>query len=303
MAFEPDFLMILVFGKQGQLAQAFNETVPKELEGVTVFASSHDANFEKADFLEGYLDHAGPEIVVLCSAYTQTDRAEEERLLAEQLNVRAPKEIARWCGKNDALLIHFSTDYVFSGAGEKPWKETDETNPLSWYGETKLASEDAIQASGCRHFIFRTSWVYSENGKNFVKTMMKLGKDRDVLRVVNDQIGSPTYAYDIAENVWKIIKRYKAGEKFKFGIYHLTGQGFTNWADFASAIFEEARALKHPLKVQKVEGIPTSDYPTAAQRPLNSRLDQTKVKEQFGIEMPQWRESLKMCLKRMGVPT
>lgn len=292
--------MILVFGKQGQLAQAFQETTPKALEGQTVFASSHEANFEKEKFLEGYLDHQGPEIIILCSAYTQVDRAEEEKQLAEQLNVIAPREIARWCGKNDALLIHFSTDYVFAGTGEKPWSEDDDTHPLNWYGETKLLGEQAIQASGCRHFIFRTSWVYSENGKNFVKTMLKLGKEKPSLRVVADQVGAPTYAHDIAENVWKLVERYKAGETLKYGLYHMAGQGQTNWAQFAETIFAESLKLKPDLKIEKVEGIPTSDYPTVAQRPLNSRLSQEKLKNILKIEMPQWEDSLKLCLQRMG---
>ncbi len=209
--------MILIFGKSGQLAQAFKDTLPPELEGQTVFASSHDANFEKEKFLEGYLDHQGPEIIILCSAYTQVDKAEEEKQLAEQLNVIAPREIARWCGKNDALLIHFSTDYVFSGNGDSPWTETDPTAPLSWYGETKLQGEQTIQMTGCRQLIFRTSWIYSENGKNFVKTMLKLGKEKTSLRVVSDQVGSPTYAHDIAENVWNLVKRYKQGEDGQTG--------------------------------------------------------------------------------------
>lgn len=292
--------MILVFGKQGQLAQAFHETTPQHLEGQTVFVSSHEANFEKENFLEGYLDHQGPEIIILCSAYTQVDKAEEEKQLAEQLNVIAPREIARWCGKNDALLIHFSTDYVFNGEGQNPWQEGDETDPLNWYGETKMLGEQVIQSSGCRHFIFRTSWVYSENGKNFVKTMLKLGRDKSSLRVVADQVGSPTYAHDIAENVWKLVDRYKAGEALKYGLYHMAGQGFTNWAEFAEKIFAESTRLKSELKIEKVEGIPTSDYPTAAERPLNSRLDQSKMKNLLNIELPQWEDSLRICLQRMG---
>lgn len=282
------------------MARSFQATIPKSLDGKTVFVSSQDANFEKEKFLEGYLDHHSPEVIILCSAYTKVDQAEEERQLAEQLNAIAPLEIARWCGKNDALLIHFSTDYVFPGTGTEPWKETDETKPLSWYGETKLEGEHAIQRTSCRHLIFRTSWVYSEYGKNFVRTMLKIAKEKESIRIVNDQIGSPTYAPEIAENVWKLVERYLAGEKFRWGVYHLAGQGFTNWAEFAENIFAEARILRHELKIQEVVPIPTSDFPSPAQRPLNSRLNQTKVKTQLGLELPPWRDSLKLCLKRIG---
>lgn len=292
--------MILFFGKHGQLARSFEATQPSSLEGQTVFVSSQEANFERPDLLAGFLDHQGPRIVVLCAAYTQVDKAEEDRALAEKINVQAPQEIARWCGMNDALLIHFSTDYVFSGEGQSPWKETDPTGPRNWYGETKLHGEQAIQATGCQHLIFRTSWVFSEYGKNFLKTMLRLGKDKETLQVVDDQIGSPTYAPDLARAVWGLIERFTQGEKLKSGVYHLAGTGETNWADFARAIFDEARKLRFDLEIQNVVGIPSSQYPTAAERPLNSRLDQSKVKSVFGIQMPSWQESTQLCLKRTG---
>ncbi len=291
--------MILVFGKSGQLAQSFQAMMPSQYEGQTVYVSSHEANFEEPAKLAGFLDKYGPEIVVVCSAYTQVDKAEEDRDLAESLNAKAPQAIARWCGTNGALMIHFSSDYVYSGEGSKPWAEDSPKAPCNWYGETKLHGDEAIYASGCRHFIFRTSWVYSEYGKNFLKTMLRYGRDRATMRVVNDQVGGPTYAPAIAEAVWKIIERVKAGEKFASGVYHMAGQGFVSWAGFAEGIFAEARALNYSVAVEKVEGIPTSDYPTPAHRPHNSRLNQDKLSKIFGLQLPSWQESVSLCLKRI----
>jgi dTDP-4-dehydrorhamnose reductase len=282
--------MILIFGQQGQLAQSFQSTLPPSLEGQVVFVSSLEANFEKPNELGGFLDHYGPEIVVICAAYTKVDKAEEERLLCENLNFKAPQAIARWCVQNDALLIHFSTDYVFSGLGSEPWKEGDSKSPVNWYGETKLMGEEAIQATACRHLIFRTSWVYSEYGKNFVKTMLKIGRDKGHVSVVNDQVGAPTYAPDIAENVWPLIERYRGGERLKSGVYHMAGQGFVSWADFAREILNG---------IATVDSISTEEFPTPAPRPLNSRLNQSKLKEAMGIELPNWKDSLKLCLKRL----
>jgi dTDP-4-dehydrorhamnose reductase len=291
--------MILVFGKSGQLAQSFQATMPQHLEGQTVYVSSLEANFEEPKKLAGFLDKYGPEIVVVCSAYTQVDKAEEERELAESLNAKAPQEIARWCGKNDALMIHFSTDYVYSGEGAAAWVEASPTGPKNWYGETKLQGDEAIQNSGCRHLIFRTSWVFSEYGKNFVRTMLKFGKDKVKMQVVNDQIGNPTYAPALAEAVWTIIQRVQSGERFQSGVYHAAGIGETSWAGFAEAIFSEARTLKMPIAVEILEGIPSSAYPTAAQRPSNSRLNQAKFLHHFGFQLPTWRDSLNLCLRRI----
>jgi dTDP-4-dehydrorhamnose reductase len=282
--------MILIFGKQGQLAQSFQNTLPSELDGQVVFVSSLEANFERPNELAGMLDHYGPEIVIVCAAYTKVDLAEEERALAENLNCKAPQAIARWCAKNDALLIHFSTDYVFSGQGSTPWLEDDPKQPINWYGESKLMGEEAIQATGCQYLILRTSWVYSEHGKNFVKTMLKFGRDKGKVRVVSDQVGAPTYAPALAEITWQLIKRKRQGERFKSGVYHIAGQGFCSWAEFAEAILNG---------IASVEKISTEEFPTAAHRPLNSRLNQSKIKSILGIELPKWQDSLSLCLKRL----
>ncbi len=291
--------MILFFGRSGQLAQSFQATLPKELDGQALFVSSQEANFEKPGFLPGFLDKHGPSIIVLCSAYTQVDKAEDERDLAEALNHKAPQEIARWCGTNDCLLIHFSTDYVFNGTGVKPWEESDPVGPVNWYGETKLEGEDAIRASGCRHLIFRTSWVYSEYGKNFLRTMLRVGKEKEKLQIVNDQIGNPTYAPALAEAIWNIIDRVLKGERFQSGVYHAAGIGETSWHQFAEAIFSEARALNFPIKASDVQGIASSEYPTRAQRPANSRLNQAKFLKTFGFQLPAWQDSVRLCLRRI----
>ena len=200
---------------------------------------------------------------------------------------------------NDKMMIYFSTDYVFDGSGSTARREEDPKAPLNWYGSTKLAGEEAIQSTFCKHLIFRTSWVYSEYGKNFVKTMLRMGKDKTQLRVVNDQIGGPTYAPDLASAVWTLIERRMSGEKISSGIYHMAGVGEVSWAQFAEEIFNWCRAHKKDMAVEKVEGIPTSEYATPATRPLNSRLDQKKLKTELGIEMPFWTDSLDLCLKRL----
>ncbi len=291
--------MILVFGKNGQLAQSFKATLPKEYDGQTVFVSSQEANFREPNKLGGYLDHYSPEIIIICAAYTQVDLAEIEFDIAENINYRAPQEIARWAARNDCLVIHFSTDYVYSGEDMAPWNEDSPTQPLNKYGATKLNGDEAIQFAGGKHLIFRTSWVYSEYGKNFLKTMIRMAETKTEVSIVSDQFGNPTYAPEIALNVWKIIKMIKNGEKFPSGVYHIAGQGSTSWAEFAEAIFLEAKKLKFEMKIEKVNKILSSEYLTPALRPKNSRLSLEKLKRVFGIEMPTWQESMSLCLRRL----
>lgn len=300
--------MIIVFGKQGQLAQAFRATLPAALKDQVHFVSSQEADFEQPHLLDGFLDHYGPSVVVVCSAYTLVDKAEEDRERAEKINHLAPAAIARWCAVNSAKLILFSTDYVFSGAGEQPWKESDPTAPLNWYGETKVEMEEALRFSGCQYLVFRLSWVYSEFGKNFVKTMLQLGQSRELLQVVDDQVGSPTYAPDVARVVWSLLQKIvlEKAEWPPTGIYHLTGRGFMSWAQFAQLIFQMVRINEEKydlhLKVQKVEPILSSQFPTAAARPKNSRLSFDKTKQNLGVEMPKIEDSLKVCLQKIYLP-
>jgi dTDP-4-dehydrorhamnose reductase len=287
---------ILVFGKEGQLAQAF----AKHLASETVFLGHTEANFLHADQVLKHLDTIQPDLVLNCSGYTAVDLAETERDACLAVNATTPGKIASWCVKRKTPLIHFSTDYVFSGAGEKPWSESDQPKPLNFYGESKWAGEKAISQVHREHLIFRVSWLYSEVGKNFVKTMVKLGSEREELKVVNDQVGYPAYVSDIAEVVSKLVIPRALKSNVPWGIYHLAGPDPTNWNSFAQTIFKEAEAFSLPLKIKRVLPISTSEYVTPAKRPLNSRLDSTKFKTEFETVLPPWQKSLAACLQRIS---
>ena len=229
------------------------------------------------------------------------DKAESEPALADQINHLAVKQLAEIAKSQNSLLIHISTDYVFDGTNHKPYVETDKTNPTNIYGLTKLKAEQAMQASGCAGAIIRTSWVYSEFGNNFVKTMLRLGKERDNLNVIYDQIGSPTYATDLASAILLILKSpsplmgegWGEGEKQTLQIYHYSNEGVCSWYDFAKAIFEISN-----INCQ-VNPIETKDYPTPAKRPFYSVMNKNKIKQQPGLLIPHWRDSLKQCLTQL----
>ncbi len=199
---------------------------------------------------------------------------------------------------NHIPLIHFSTDYVFSGEGTTPWKESDAIYPLNIYGKTKAAGEEKIKDAGGRHLIFRTSWVYDTEGKNFLRTMLKLAQDREVLRVVNDQFGAPTFASDLAKGAWQAVQNALAWKVFPSGTYHLCNDGETTWFHFAKAIFEEASKNGIELKIKQLDPISSSDFPTPAKRPFNSRLNTRKISEQLNVKMPDWRESLNLSMAK-----
>jgi dTDP-4-dehydrorhamnose reductase len=229
------------------------------------------------------------------------DKAESEPALAELLNARAPATLARLAAELGATLVHYSTDYVFDGSGEQPRDETAPTGPLSVYGRSKLAGEQAIQASGCRHLIFRTSWVYAARGGNFAKTMLRLAGEREQLRVIADQVGAPTGA-DLIADVTAHALRALAQRPELAGLYHLAAEGQTSWHGYAEHVIAWARRHGQDLKVQAVEAIPTSAYPTPAQRPLNSRLDTTRLREAFGLHLPPWQSGVeRMLTEFLGV--
>ncbi|MCQ2139665.1 MAG: dTDP-4-dehydrorhamnose reductase [Bacteroidales bacterium] len=232
------------------------------------------------------------DMIVNCAAYTDVNKAEDDLAFASLLNATAAENLAKVCNERGATLIHVSTDYVFNGEGHIPYKEEAEAEPLGAYGSTKYAGEVAIQKSGCKHLIFRTAWLYSPYGKNFVKTMLKLTSERDVVSVVFDQVGTPTYALDLANVIMKVIEE---GQTDKQGIYHFTDEGVTSWYDFTVAIAELSGHDKCMIKPCH-----TDEFPTKAARPHYSVLDKTKVKETFGVDIPHWRVSLKECLKRLG---
>ena len=281
---------LLIFGSEGQLAQSF-----KKLDAPARFVSRSECDFANPQGLASLLEKFEPEVVINCAAYNLVDAAEKDGVLAHQVNAEAPRAIADWCAKNAASLIHYSTDYVYSGEGSTPWLETSPTAPLNEYGRSKLAGEQAVAASGCHHFILRTSWLFSPFGNNFVKTMLRLGAERESLRVVADQVGSPTSTLDLARTTLQMLQHRDFGSLR--GVFHVTNSGYASWHEFAQAIFAEARRLKFPLKVREVEAIPSSLYPTPAQRPHNSRLSPMKLKQLFGLELQPWPPALGESLK------
>ncbi len=259
--------MILVFGKNGQVATALREILPQ-----ATFLGSDIANFlDQATVLKA-LNQYNPTMVINAAAYTQVDKAESEKESALTINGATPGVIARWCKSHNAVFIHYSTDYVFDGSGEKPWLETDIPNPINYYGFSKWQGEKAIQASGCKYYIFRVSWVYSPWGQNFKKTILRLAEEREELNIVSDQWGAPTKAEDIAQETKKVIKDFLSGKPLEFGLYHWKFSDYTTWHQFAQSIVEEAKKAGAVLKIKNIHAIPTEAYPTPAKRPKNSRL-------------------------------
>ena len=278
---------ILVTGGNGQLASCIKD-----------FEKFHNhLNFIYTDYLE--LDITNKEDIVNffnqnqkidycinCAGYTAVDKAELEEELANSINSIGAKNLAEVCKQNKATLIHISTDFVFDGTSSSGYLETDISNPISVYGATKFKGEQHIKEINPKHFILRTSWLYSEHGNNFMKTMLKLAKDRDVLNIVSDQIGTPTYATDLAEVIYKII----TSKNTNYGLYHFSNEGVASWYDFAKAIFD----IKQ-INI-KTNSVKTEAYPTPAKRPIFSVLDKTKIKKTLNIEIPYWRDSLKKAL-------
>jgi dTDP-4-dehydrorhamnose reductase len=289
---------IWIFGAQGQVGRAWRALFQPN----SVFAPSRtQLDLSKPESFEQRLDTFGekPMAVINAAAYTKVDQAESEESLALAINAQAVGALGRWCARGGIPLVHYSTDYVFSGEGEKPWREDAPTAPLSAYGRTKLEGERALAASGAKYLIIRTSWVYDEAGKNFLRTMLSLGATRNELNVVADQIGAPTYASDLARASLQMLDVALKAPLFPSGVYHVTNSGETSWHGFAEAIFDEARRRGILLKVRTLAAISTEQYPTPAERPRNSRLDQTKVLQTFGIRMRPWREALAECMNKI----
>ncbi len=242
------------------------------------------------------LDRLAPDLIINPAAYTAVDRAEDERELAFAVNGEAPAVIARWAARKRVPLLHFSTDYVFNGSGEAPWREDSPTAPLSVYGASKLAGEEAIRGEGGPHLIVRTSWVYAAHGANFLRTMARLARERTELRVVADQVGAPTSARVIADAVIRLLEAdlNRLPQRFAQadGIVNIAASGETSWYGFATRIVDGLRARGRPLAVQSIVALRSEEYPTKANRPRNSRLDLTHLQHVFGISMPRWDEAL-----------
>lgn len=282
-------MRILVTGGNGQLGCSLRR-VAMGSEDKYIFTDVAELDITNREAVANYIADNRIDIIINCAAYTDVERAEEDEPRAHLLNATATGYLAEAARANNALLIHISTDYVFMGGCCGVLTEESHPQPINAYGRTKLAGEEAVRASGCHHIILRTAWLYSEYGRNFVKTMMRLTLEREEIRVVSDQLGTPTYAVDLARAIVAIIsKRY-----FREGTYHYTNLGECSWWQFACEI---ARLAGH--NNCKVTPCTTEEYPTKARRPMSAVLDKTKFLKTFGIEIPEWRESLKKCINEL----
>jgi dTDP-4-dehydrorhamnose reductase len=287
---------ILLIGGQGQVGFQLQRSLANMV--ALHVTTRQDLDLSDINAIRSLVSEVKPQLIVNAAAYTAVDKAEDETELARQINAIAPEVLAEQAKLFGIPLVHYSTDYVFDGCKDSPWLETDATGPLSHYGQTKLEGEQAIAASGCDHLIFRTSWVYDRRGHNFLNTMLRLAEEREQLNIVDDQIGTPTWSRHIADVTAQALAQAHKKESFWFensGIYHLSAAGKTTWKGFAEAIFKFAE--QDGRHVPKVTGIPTAEYPTPAKRPLNSLMDNTKLKEHFGLQLPDWQQSLQWVLQ------
>lgn len=281
---------ILVFGGVGQLGQCIQKVAEQKQISGLIYLDEKEGNILDVDLLKDLFQQYKPTYVINCAAYTAVDKAEDEVAIARKVNKDGAANLAVLSAEFDATLIHISTDFVFEGNQTGLLTEEDIANPVGIYGLTKLEGEVAIAEATQKYFTLRTSWLYSEFANNFVKTMIRLGKERSELGVIVDQVGSPTYAVDLAKVIIHIIE----SKSEAYGLYHFSNEGVTSWYDFASAIFE---LVGLPVKVKALK---TSEYPTKARRPFYSVMDKTKIKQNLGVEIPYWRESLKVCLAELG---
>lgn len=296
-------MTVLVFGGNGQVGQELlralaplGKVVATTRSGTLPDGSTCEtADFGQPDSLPALLDRLQPSVVVNAAAYTAVDRAEQEVDAAFAANAQAPGVIARWCAAHGVPFVHYSTDYVFDGQGTAPYREDEPTAPLGVYGTSKRDGEEAVRAAGGRHLIFRTAWVYASHGANFLCTMLRLGAERDALRVVADQIGTPTPAGLIADVTAMALQRSPSLS----GTWHLTANGQTSWHGFAEAIFAEALALGVLERVPAVEEITSADYPTPARRPAWSVLDNRGLQDALGIRLPDWRQGLHAVMRQL----
>lgn len=290
-------MKILLLGKNGQLGWELQRSIAPLGEVIALGRSGQYnqqtlcGDLTNLEGLRKTITALKPDIIVNAAAYTAVDKAESEPQLAQFINAQAPQVLAQEALKIGAWLVHYSTDYVFDGSGSKAWCETDTTEPLSQYGQTKLAGEQAIQDSGCKYLIFRTSWVYGSRGNNFAKTMLRLASERETLSIINDQIGAPTSAALLADCTAHALRQVMNNPELA-GLYHLAASGQTTWHDYANFVIEHAQAMGKELLVNKIKPITTLEYPTAAQRPLNSRLNTKKFCNSFELVLPEWQDGV-----------
>lgn len=283
-------MKILVTGANGQLGTELRTLLDIHFPGQAIYTDIEELDLTNAKAVEQFVANNEITHIVNCAAYTAVDRAEEEKMLCASINTDAVKNLAIAADAIDAKIIHISTDYVFDGTNHRPYRENDKVNPISQYGTTKRKGETLLLALAPQAIIIRTAWLYSAHGNNFVKTMLRLANTQPSIKVVCDQIGTPTFARDLANAIVKVLQSHQ----WVPGIYHFTNEGAASWYDFAKAIFRIAG--KHV----KVNPIPTEDYPTPATRPSYSILDRSRIKATYGIEIPHWEEALADCMHQLG---
>jgi dTDP-4-dehydrorhamnose reductase len=293
-------MKILLFGKNGQVGWELQRALAPLGEVIALGHGGEGAlkgDFSDPESLAATVRSVAPQLIVNAAAHTAVDKAESEPALAEVINATAPGVLAREAALAGAWLVHYSTDYVFDGGGTQPWLEESPTGPLSVYGRSKLDGENAIRASGARHLIFRTSWVYAARGGNFAKTMLRLAKERNKLTVINDQFGAPTGAELLADVTAQALRSVQARPELS-GTYHLAAAGETTWHGYASHVIEYARNRGVPIQVaaDAIAAVPTSAFPTPAKRPGNSRLSTAKLRDTFGLVLPPWQHGVERML-------
>jgi len=292
---------ILLTGANGQVGWELQRVLAPL--GKVVALTREQLDLGDPDAIRSVVRQHRPDIIINPAAYTAVDKAESEPELAMAVNGTAPGIFAEEAKRSGALLVHYSTDYVFDGTKSAPYTESDATNPQSVYGRTKLAGEDAIRSAGCKHLILRTSWVYGVHGGNFMKTVLRLARERDAMRIVADQFGAPTWARLLANSTVQMLQHCAEADfdEQHYGLYHLTADGRTSWQAYAGEIVRLARQYDAILrdKALTIEGIPTSGYPLPAPRPANSVLATDKIREVFGLNLPQWQDDLAECVKEI----
>lgn len=291
---------ILLFGKNGQVGWELQRALAPlgDLTALDRHSTEYCGDLSNPEGIIATIAALKPDVIVNAAAHTAVDKAESEPEVAALLNTEAVAKMADAAEKAGALLVHYSTDYVFNGKGDKPWSETDATEPLSVYGKTKCAGEEAIIATCSSYLIFRTSWVYAARGNNFAKTMLKLAKEREEISVINDQFGAPTGAELIADCTAHAVRQAK-GQPQLSGIYHLIANGTTTWHEYAGFVIEAAKEKGMDLQVKKINPVATSAFPTPAKRPANSRLDINKFQQTFALILPDWRLGVQRMLNEI----
>lgn len=294
-------MKLLLLGKNGQVGWELQRSLSTLGDVVALDRNAEDGlcgDLADVAQLRATIQRVAPDIVVNAAAYTAVDKAESDKDLALQVNATAVQVIAEEAAKLGSWFVHFSTDYVFDGAGSEAWQEADAVSPVNYYGMTKLLGEQAIVAAGCKYLIMRTSWVYGARGNNFAKTMLRLAADRDELNIIADQVGAPTGADLIADVTASMIRQALVDPEVA-GVYHLAASGFTSWHEYASLVIAHGKASGLPLKVQTLNPIQTTQFPTPARRPLNSRLSTEKLRKTFSIHLPDWRSGVTRMLKEV----